>query len=77
MRAVWYDRQGPAVEVLTSGEIATPHAGPQEVRVRLEASGVNPSDTYRRRCADEVDRHICSNSLAPAMLHELSCKNAG
>ena len=49
MRAVWYDRQGPAAEVLTCGEIPTPHAGPNEVRVRLEASGVNPSDTYRRR----------------------------
>jgi NADPH:quinone reductase len=48
MRAVWYDRQGPANEVLTCGEIPTPHAGYGEVRVRLEASGVNPSDTYRR-----------------------------
>ena len=48
MRAVWYDRQGPANEVLTCGEIPTPHAGPGEVRVKLEASGVNPSDTYRR-----------------------------
>jgi len=51
MRAVWYDRQGDATEVLTCGELATPHAGNREVRVRLEASGVNPSDTYRRRGA--------------------------
>src|SRR5580658_3078227 len=49
MRAVWYDRQGAAAEVLTCGELPTPHAGHNEVRVRLEASGVNPSDTYRRR----------------------------
>jgi NADPH2:quinone reductase len=49
MRAVWYDRQGPADEVLVFGELSTPEAGPGEVRVRLEASGVNPSDTYRRR----------------------------
>jgi NADPH2:quinone reductase len=49
MRAVWYERQGPADEVLVLGELPTPAAGPGEVRVRLEASGVNPSDTYRRR----------------------------
>ena len=40
MRAVWYDRQGAAAEVLTCGELAIPHAGHNEVRVRLEASGV-------------------------------------
>jgi NADPH:quinone reductase len=51
MRAVWYDRQGPANEVLTQGELPTPEPGTGEVRVRLEASGVNPSDTYRRRGA--------------------------
>ena len=49
MRAVWYDRQGPADEVLVCGELPTPEAGHGEVRVKLEASGVNPSDTYRRR----------------------------
>jgi NADPH2:quinone reductase len=51
MRAVWYDRQGPANEVLVQGELRTPEPGTGEVRVRLEASGVNPSDTYRRRGA--------------------------
>jgi NADPH:quinone reductase-like Zn-dependent oxidoreductase len=49
MRAVWYDRQGTADEVLVCGELPSPEAGYGEVRVRLEASGVNPSDTYRRR----------------------------
>ena len=49
MRAVWYDRQGAADEVLVCGELPTPEAGHGEVRVKLEASGVNPSDTYRRR----------------------------
>ena len=48
MRAIWYDRQGPARDVFVLGELPTPDAGPGEVRVRLEASGVNPSDTYRR-----------------------------
>ena len=49
MRAVWYDRQGPAHEVLVCGELPTPEPGVYEVRVKLEAAGVNPSDTYRRR----------------------------
>ncbi len=51
MRAVWYDRQGPADEVIVTGELPTPEPGAGQVRVRLEASGVNPSDTYRRRGA--------------------------
>ena len=41
--------QGAADDVLVCGELPTPEAGHGEVRVRLEASGVNPSDTYRRR----------------------------
>jgi NADPH:quinone reductase len=48
MRAVWYERQGPAREVLTLGEMPTPQAGRGEVRVKLKASGCNPADTYRR-----------------------------
>jgi len=49
MRAAWYDRQGPANDVLVCGELPTPEPGNYEVRVKLEAAGVNPSDTYRRR----------------------------
>src|ERR1051325_10861701 len=49
MRAVWYDRQGAADEVLVCGDLPTPDAGPGEVRVELEGSGGNTSDTYRRR----------------------------
>src|SRR5450755_1152213 len=48
MKAVWYERTGAAPDVLTFGEMPTPVAGPGEVRVRLEASGVNPSDAGRR-----------------------------
>ena len=48
MRAIWYERTGPAPEVLAYGETPTPVAGPGEVRVRLEASGVNPADVGRR-----------------------------
>ena len=34
--------------MLTFGEMPTPVAGPGEVRIRLEASGVNPADVGRR-----------------------------
>lgn len=48
MKAVWYERTGAAPTVLTVGEMPTPVAGPGEVRIRLEASGVNPADVGRR-----------------------------
>jgi NADPH2:quinone reductase len=48
MKAIWYDRQGPAGEVLQFGELPTPQPGPGEVRVRLYASAVNPADANRR-----------------------------
>src|ERR1700684_1284064 len=48
MRAAWYERQGPAREVLQVGEQPVPVAGPGEVRVRVRVSAVNPSDTKSR-----------------------------
>jgi NADPH2:quinone reductase len=48
MRAAYYEKNGPADEVLQVGEIDTPVPGPGEVRVRLATSGVNPSDTKAR-----------------------------
>lgn len=48
MKAVWYERTGAAPTVLTVGEMETPNAGPGEVRIRLQASGVNPADVGRR-----------------------------
>ena len=48
MKAVWYERNGPA-EVLQPGEMADPEPGLGEVRVRIVASGVNPSDWKRRQ----------------------------
>ncbi len=63
MRAVWYDHRGPAREVLVCGELPTPEAGPGEVRVRLEASGVNPSDTYRRAGPGSMEyQRVVTNS---------------
>ncbi|HUZ12464.1 MAG TPA: NADPH:quinone reductase [Caulobacteraceae bacterium] len=49
MRAIWYDRQGPAREVLQIGDLPTPSPGPGEALIRVHASGVNPSDAGMRR----------------------------
>ena len=48
MLAAWYDRQGPAAEVLQVGELPAPEPGPGEVRVRVRLSGINPGDTKKR-----------------------------
>ena len=49
MRAAYYEQNGSAREVLRVGEVDTPQAGPGEVRVKLAASGVNPSDVKSRQ----------------------------
>lgn len=51
MRAVYYEKNGSARDVLQVGELDTPHAGPGEVRVKLATSGVNPSDVKSRQGA--------------------------
>jgi NADPH2:quinone reductase len=48
MRAAWYEKQGPARDVLKVGEMPDPTAGPGEVRIRVSASGINPGDTKKR-----------------------------
>ncbi len=48
MKAAWYERLGPARDVLTVGQMATPIVGVGEVLVRIHASAVNPSDVKQR-----------------------------
>ena len=48
MKAVFYERRGPAQDVLHVGEQPTPEPGPGEVRVKIAVSAVNPSDTKSR-----------------------------
>lgn len=48
MKAVFYERTGPAGEVLYMDEMQTPIPGSGEVRVRVAWSGVNPSDVKSR-----------------------------
>ena len=49
MRAAWYEKQGPAREVLTVGEMPDPAPGPGELRIRIATSGINPGDIRKRQ----------------------------
>jgi NADPH2:quinone reductase len=49
MDAAWYERQGPARDVLVVGEMPDPEPGPGEVRIRVVGSGINPGDVKKRR----------------------------
>jgi NADPH2:quinone reductase len=49
MRAAWYEKQGPAREVLVVGEMPDPQPGGGEVRIRIAASGINPGDIKKRQ----------------------------
>src|SRR6478672_13083768 len=48
MRAAYYEKNGAARDVLTVGAVDMPTPGSGEVRVKLRASGVNPSDVKAR-----------------------------
>ena len=52
MWAGWYEQKGLAREVIKVGEMEAPEPGPGEVRVRLHASGVNPTDCKRRSATE-------------------------
>jgi NADPH:quinone reductase len=51
MKAAWYDKQGPAREVLVIGEMPDPIPAAGEVRIRNAASGINPGDVKKRQDA--------------------------
>jgi len=51
MKAAWYEKQGPAREVLVTGEMPDPIPAAGEVRIRVAASGVNPGDIKKREDA--------------------------
>lgn len=48
MRQIWINRKGE-VDVLVVREVALPDPGPGQVRVRVEAAGVNFADVMMRR----------------------------
>lgn len=51
MKAAWYEKQGPARDVLVVGEMPEPLPAAGEVRIRIEASGINPGDVKKRQNA--------------------------
>jgi NADPH2:quinone reductase len=48
MKAAWFEAFGNAKDVIRVGEQTKPRVGPGEVLVRLQTSGVNPSDVKKR-----------------------------
>lgn len=54
MRAAYYEKNGSARDVMRVGELPTPQAGPGEVRVKLAASSVNPSDVKSRQGSRKI-----------------------
>lgn len=48
MKAAWYEKKGPAADVLIVGDLPAPTPAPGEVLVAIRASAVNPSDTKGR-----------------------------
>jgi NADPH:quinone reductase-like Zn-dependent oxidoreductase len=48
MQATWFKRFGPAAKVIEVGDLPDPTPGKGEVLVRLQTSGVNPSDVKKR-----------------------------
>jgi NADPH2:quinone reductase len=62
MQAIRYTRTGPAREVLALATVALPEPGPGEVRVRVHASGVNPSDVKSRRASQMRHAEVTPHS---------------
>ena len=48
MKAAWYEKIGPAEEVLKVGDVDAPKPQAGEVLVEMKTSGVNPSDVKTR-----------------------------
>jgi NADPH2:quinone reductase len=48
MKAIWYEKQGPARDVLVLGNMDDPSPAAGEVRIRVAFSGVNPGDVKKR-----------------------------
>ncbi|HXW56967.1 MAG TPA: NADPH:quinone reductase [Candidatus Cybelea sp.] len=51
MKAAWYEKQGPARDVLVVGQMPEPVPTAGEVRIRVAASGINPGDVKKRQNA--------------------------
>src|SRR5215472_10449010 len=56
MRAAVYEKLGASAEVLRVDDVPTPEPGPGEVRLKVQYSGVNPTDWKSRSGA--TDRRV-------------------
>ena len=63
MRAAWYEKQGPAKDVLMVGEMPDPHPVAGEVRIRIAASGINPGDIKKRQDASCSVNYTTARSI--------------
>jgi NADPH:quinone reductase len=60
MKAAWYEKNGPARDVLIVGDLPTPEPATSEVLVEVHVSGVNPSDVKSR-----TGRPLASAKVVP------------
>lgn len=71
MRAAWYEEFGPAEDVLRVGELDTPTPQAGEVLIRLQTSGINPSDVKKRAGSFPdllSEGHVIPNSDGAGMI---------
>src|SRR5512134_1614562 len=72
MLAGWYERNGPAADVLRTGNLPDPEPAPGEVRVRLHTSAVNPSDVKARGGSRKViPPYVIPNSDAGGVIDKV------
>ena len=53
MKAIWYEKFGSPQEVLKYGDFKSPKPKKGQVKIRVYASGLNPSDTKKRLGANQ------------------------
>jgi len=68
MRAIVYSTKESGFELV---ERPVPEPGPGEVRVRVEISGVNPTDWKARRATSETDRETVPNQDGAGVIDAL------
>lgn len=77
MRAAWYEKNGAARDVLEVGSLPEPIPGPGEVRIRIHASGVNPSDVKARAGRPLIAPRIIPHSDGAGIIDAVGTGVAG
>ncbi len=63
VKAAWYEKKGPAKEVIVVGEMPDPEPEWGEVRIRISASGINTGDIKKRQ--DTFDEELSFPRVIP------------